>query len=133
MAWTFRRPRSDGNRGRLRLGKLPHTQLASTKLVKEVSNFLGEVAQLAELAEAHLISAHHLLPPQRPPTDIVLSPASKMECDFTQAFRAGPNIAADPEAAALLRVLGLLAHVEPPPVRSQRHLNGFTSIVCHVL
>ena len=61
-------------------------EVASTKLVEEVGNFLGEVAQLTELAEAHLISAHHLLPPQRPPTDIVLSPASKMVCDFTPAL-----------------------------------------------
>ena len=45
-----------------------------------------------------------------------------MVCDFTQALCSGQDIAADAEAAALIRVLGLLAQVEPPPVRSQRHL-----------
>ena len=95
--------------------------------MEEVGNFLGEVAQLAELAEAHLISAHQLLPPH------VLSPASKMVCDFTPALRAGPNIAADAEAGTLIRGLCLLAHIGPPPVRPQRQLNRFTRNVCHVL
>ena len=54
-------------------GQVEAGEVASTKLVEEVGNFLVEVAQLAELAEAHLISVHHLLPLQRPPTNIVLS------------------------------------------------------------
>ena len=54
--------------------KVEAGEVASTKLVEEVGNFLGKVAELGELAEAHLSSAHHLLPPQRPPTDIVLPP-----------------------------------------------------------
>ena len=46
MAWTFRRLRSDGKQGQVEVA-----EVASTKLVKEVGNFLGEVAQLAQLAE----------------------------------------------------------------------------------
>ena len=59
---------------RWQLGQVEAGEVASTKLVEEVGNFQGELAQLEELAEAHLISAHHLLPSQRPPTDIVLPP-----------------------------------------------------------
>ena len=33
------------------------------------------------------------------------------------------DIAEDAETAALIRVLGLLTHVGPPPVRSQRNLH----------
>ena len=45
---------------------------------------------------------------------------------LTPALHSGPDIAADAEAAALIRVLGLLAHVGPPPVRSQRYLHLLT-------
>ena len=87
-------------------GQVEAWEVASIKLVEEVCNFLREVAQFTELAEPHLISAHHLLPPQRPPTNIVLPPTSKMVGDLTPALRSGPNIAADAEAAALIRGSG---------------------------
>ena len=96
---------------------------ASTKLVEEVGNFHGEVA--------------HQCPPSpatsTPPNRYCFSTASKMMSDFTPAPRSGPDIAADAEAAALIRVLGLLANVEPPPVRSQRHFPRFTRLVCQML
>jgi len=114
-------------------GQVEAWEVASMKLEEEVCNFLREVAQFTELAEPHLISAHHLLPPQRPPTNIVLPPTSKMVGDLTPALRSGPNIAADAEAAALILVLGLLAHVGPPPVRSQRYLHLLTGFACHML
>ena len=104
-------------------GQVEAWEVVSMKLVEEVCNFLREVAQLAQLAEPHLISAHHLLPSQRPPTNVVTPPASKMVGDLTPALRSGPDIAADAETAALIRVLGLLTHVGPPPVRSQRNLH----------
>ena len=67
-------------------GKVKVGEVTSMKLVDEARDFLGEIAQLAELAKQHLISAHPLLPAQCPPTDIVLSPASKMVNDFTLAL-----------------------------------------------
>ena len=86
-------------------GQVEAWEVASMKLVEEVCNFLQEVAQLTELAEPHLISAHHLLPSQCPRTNVVTPPASKMVGYLTPALRSGPDIAADAEAAALIRVL----------------------------
>ena len=63
--YTFIRPRDGGATAQCAW------EVASTKLVEGVGNFLGKVDQLAELAEAHLIGAHQLLPSQRLPTDIV--------------------------------------------------------------
>ena len=74
-------------------GQIEAWEVASMKLVEEVCNFLREVAQLTELAEPHLISAHRdqLLPPQCPPTNVVTPPASKMVGDLTPALRTGPD------------------------------------------
>ena len=66
--YTFIRPRDGGATAQCAW------EVASTKLVEGVGNFLGKVDQLAELAEAHLIGAHQLLPSQRLPTDIVYPP-----------------------------------------------------------
>ena len=64
MAWTFRWLRFYRN------GQVEVTQVkevTSTKLVEEVRYFLGGIAQVAELAKPHLISATiscHLNAPQ---------------------------------------------------------------------
>ena len=55
------------------------------------------------------------------------------DSDFTPALRSGPDIAADAEAAALIRVLYPLTHVGPPPILSQRYLHLFTRFTCQVL
>ena len=62
MVWISKLLLFEGNGGRLRLGKSP-----ARNSCRKFCNILGEVAQLAELAEQHLIRRHHLLPPQRLP------------------------------------------------------------------
>ena len=72
-------------------------------------------------AKTYLVRAHHLLPPQRPPANVVITPSSKMVGDLTQPLSTGPDIAADAQTAALVWVL-TLSQIYPPPVRSQRGL-----------
>ena len=93
----------------------------ASKLVKGVSNFWGEVAQLAVLAKQYLVGANHLLSPQRPPASIVVTPSSKMVGNLTPPQSTGPDIAADAQTAALVQVI-VLPQIRPPPVRSQRAL-----------
>ena len=45
--------------------QLKARKVIASKLVEEVSNCFGEVAQLAVLAKQYLVGAYHLLPPQR--------------------------------------------------------------------
>ena len=70
----------------------------------EICNFLWEEANLAVLAEQHLIGADHLLPPQRTPTEVVFPTSLQMVGDLTQLQGSGPDIAADTKAAALIRL-----------------------------
>ena len=56
----------------------------------------------------------HLLPPQRPPTNVVVSSSSKMVGNLTPPLRSGPDNAVDSEAAALVWVLFLKAQVGQP-------------------
>ena len=109
-------------------GQVEAWEVASMKLVEEVCNFLREVAQLAQLAEPHLISAHHLLPSQRPPTNVVTPPTSKMVGDLTPALRSGPDIAADAETAAISSGVSARAAVKQCRILSVRkHLNYMQS------
>ena len=63
--------------------QLKDRKVIATKLVEEVGNFFGEVAQLAMFAKPYLVRAYHLLPPQRPPANGVVTPSSKMVGDLT--------------------------------------------------
>ena len=62
IAWMFRRLLFDGNEGRLRLGKCQHeTRGRRSQFSWGDSAACGLNVELAEL---HLISANHLLPPR---------------------------------------------------------------------
>ena len=100
--------------------------------MEEVGNLFGEVAQLAVLAKPYLVGAYHLLPPQRPPANVVITPSSKMVGDLTPPLSTGPDIASDAQAAALVWVLAL-SQIHPPPVRSQRGLYNAVSITSFML
>ena len=102
------------------------------KLVKKIGNFLREVAQLAKLAEAHLVGAYHLLPPQHTPTYVV-TPTTKQLGDFTSSLCTGPDIATDAEAEAPVRIVALPAQILPPPIRSQRSFHCAAQFTCLIL
>ena len=118
------------------LGQVKVGQVASMKLMEEFGNFFGRQHSWQSLQNrtSSVPSAHHLLPPQCPPTYIVLSPSLKMvsDSDFTPALRSGSDIAADAKAAALILVLYLLTHVGPPPIL-QQSLHLFTRFAYQVL
>ena len=84
----------------------------------KVGNFFEEVAQLAVLTKQYLVGAYHLLPPQRPPANVVVTPSSKMMGDLTPTQSTGPDIAEDAQTAALVRVIAL-PQILPLPVRSE--------------
>ena len=91
------------------------------KLVQETRNFLREEVNLAVLAEPHLVSANHLLPLQRTPTEVVFPTSMPVVGDLTLQQGPGPDIAADAKAAALVRVLlPFFTKIRPPPISSQR-------------
>jgi hypothetical protein len=69
--------------------------------------FFGEVAQFAMLAKPYLVGAYHLLPPQRPPANVVIPPSSKIVDDLTPSHSTSPDIAADAQTAALVWVIAL--------------------------
>jgi hypothetical protein len=119
-------------RGQRRQSKA--TKVIGVKLVEEVGNFLREVAQLAVLTKPHLVGADHLLPPQRTPTDVMGPASSQMMGDLTPPLRPGPDIAADAQAAAMVRVLtSLRAQVGPPSVRPEGDLARLLGLVLPVV
>jgi len=110
------------------------TKVISVKLVEEIGNFLREIAQLAVLTETHLVGANHLLPSQRTPANISSTASSQMVGDLTPPLRSGPDIAADAQAAAMVRVLpSLRAQVGPPPVRPEGDLARLLGLVLPVV
>ena len=103
------------------------------KLVKKIGNFLREVAQLAKLAESHLVGAYHLLPPQHTPTYVVTPTTKQLVGDFTSSLCTGPDIATDAEAEAPVRIVALPAQILPPPIRSQRSFHCAAQFTCLIL
>ena len=48
---------------------------AGTVLVQEIRDFLWEVAENLQASKAHLSCAHHILPHQGPPANVVITTA----------------------------------------------------------
>ena len=99
------------------------SEIFCVKLMKKMGDFLQEAAQLTELAEQHLVSADHLLPPQRTPTNIVTPTAKQMVGDITSPLCTGRDIATDAEEATPAWIVTLPAQIFPPSISSKWSLN----------
>ena len=96
--------------------------LVGIKLVQEICNFFWQVTYLTVLAESHLAGANEILPPQSPPSNIVIAPAPEFVCDVHPLAGASPDVAANAHAATAI----LFKHSwdGPPPICPQRVCHG---------
>lgn len=105
-----------------KLRQVQASEVISTELVQEICNFFWQVTYLTVLAESHLAGANEILPPQSPPSNIVIAPAPEFVCDVHPLAGASPDVAANAHAATAI----LFKHSwdGPPPICPQRVCHG---------
>ena len=91
---------------------------AGTVLVQEIRYFLWEVAENLQASKAHLSCAHHILPHQGPPANVVITTASKLVRNFTPPHGPSPDVAPDAQTSRNVHTLVQSPCHAPPPIRT---------------
>ncbi len=90
---------------------------AGTELVQEIRKLLWEVTDNLQASKEHLSCAHHILPHQGPPANVVITTTPKLVRNFTPPHGPSPDVAPDAQTSPNVHTLVQSPCLAPPPIR----------------